>query len=404
MTHATFKLDFGAEDTDAERHLRLLVGDATQNVEGLPLSLSHGIAGLALFLMYVGALRPDLVTRAEVQRAFAAIAARLPRERVTPGLFSGLAGIAWVSLLAEQEFGYTFAGSFFQDIDRYLCELVESGKLLGHAELMEGLAGLGVYALRRTNAPLGRRLLNAVVAQILLSSQSEEDGTIYWPTMPNYMPDPSNAHRYSTGYRDLGMAHGMVGIISFLVRCLPYVGEEQELLPAISSGWAWLARATLSSGISYFAEEQVEARQGWCYGAPTLFLLLHQLRNARVIRDSSIALERECVRIISRPASLGGALDLGLCHGTAGLSLLYRRIAVATGNDDWRRQEISYSRVTGHNSLRMLSELGGVFFLDPTSGRWIESKGMLNGTVGVGMCQIELDIGVNPGWREFLLL
>jgi len=73
MTHATFKLDFGAEDTDAERHLRLLVGDATQNVEGLPLSLSHGIAGLALFLMYVGALRPDLVTRAEVQRAFAAI-------------------------------------------------------------------------------------------------------------------------------------------------------------------------------------------------------------------------------------------------------------------------------------------------------------------------------------------
>lgn len=76
-----------------------------------------------------------LVGRTEVQKVFAAISTRLPRERISPGLFSGLAGIAWVSMLAKQEFGYTFAVRAFSEISIASC-----GNSLKRATFMDMLS------------------------------------------------------------------------------------------------------------------------------------------------------------------------------------------------------------------------------------------------------------------------
>ncbi|HEY0476109.1 MAG TPA: hypothetical protein VGD37_01215, partial [Kofleriaceae bacterium] len=135
-------------------------------------SLSSGQAGVALALHGLAAARDDdraaRAARARMDRAIAAMA----RDRMSPWLFDGFAGIAWV---AHHLFGDGAA-----EIDAVIARAARV-RSAPH-ELCGGIAGLGVYALARPRAGL-----SGVLASLRGSAVRDADG-LAWETPVALLP------------------------------------------------------------------------------------------------------------------------------------------------------------------------------------------------------------------------
>ncbi|MBC7978418.1 MAG: hypothetical protein H7138_25820, partial [Myxococcales bacterium] len=123
-----------------------------------------------------------------------------------PGLYGGAAQIGW--MVAHHSEGAD-ADAVCDAIDEAIGQRLPSWA--GDYDLISGLAGFGVYALERGAA--GTRIARGVIEGL------EATMAQGWRTAPALLPDHQRAIA-PDGYVNLGLAHGLPGVIATLARMI----------------------------------------------------------------------------------------------------------------------------------------------------------------------------------------
>lgn len=360
-------------------------------------TLPNGAAGRALFFGHLSrrADRDDNTRLAErfLDRAMGVVA-RVP---MRPALLGGFGGIGWV---AEH------LGKFCleREGDDPLASLDGAiGRRLRHPmapldyDLVSGIAGFGIIALERFPRPSAVRCLELVLTR-LFERAEQTNGVARWLTRPEHLP-PRDRRAFPNGYYVLGLAHGIAAVVVVMagavargtggarvrelldesVRFLLSVDQRDDPLPYWTGPGVPLSRG----------------RSAWCHGDPGIGVAL--LAAARAVAEPEW--EREARRILlraaRRPPGESGAVEAGLCHGTAGLAHIFRRSHEATLEPELRTASTYWFERT----LELLDEdLEGA----GTGGASSIRSGFLTGKAGIGLALLSALEPLEPAWDSVL--
>lgn len=384
-------------------------------------SLSSGAAGRALFYAYLA-----LAAGEEAGEAWADHAERLLDEAaetvatspLAAGLYSGFTGPAWVAAhfegrLFEAEDGEDLNG----EIDAALLDRLAKSPWRDHYDLISGLVGLGVYALERLPRPSAVRCLEAIVARLAESAEQAESieppGVgLTWHTPVDLLPAFAR-ERTPGGYYNLGVAHGVPGVVGLLARaCLAGVAEERAR-PLLEGAVTWVLSEDVERGgrrrYPVAVGPGIEAqptRLAWCYGDPGVAAALLAAARAADRSDWEAAALGIARRAAATPPAESGAVDPGLCHGAFGLAHLYNRMHQATGathlGETARRwYEIGLDM---RSTERGIAGFSSWDFQVGTEPEWVDDPGFLTGAAGVGLALLAATTEIAPEWDRVLLL
>jgi lantibiotic modifying enzyme len=368
-------------------------------------SLAAGAAGRALFYAYRAEARSGEDAELAVALLDEAVAG-LERATLPPSLYAGFTGIAWVHAhLADWLFDADADAS--HEVDEALVRYLQQSPWTGDYDLISGLVGLGVYALEIWPRPGAREILRHVLARLTETAVRTEAG-IAWFSTPARL-GPIVAARAPGGCCNLGMAHGVPGVVALLGRMTSIgVDVDTVLTPAVT----WLLEQRLpDASASAFASwvgpglTPEPARMAWCYGDPGVAAgLLAAARGAR--RPDW---EREAVGVVRRAATRSfessGVRDAGLCHGAAGIAHIFNRMFHRTGLPEsgeaaraWLARTLDLA-VHDHG-------IAGFAAFNSTDGNavaWDADRGFLTGAAGIGLALLGACTPVEPAWDRVLL-
>jgi lantibiotic modifying enzyme len=376
----------------------------------LPASPSlPGDAGLAMFFSYLHAARPDEgldeIAMELLDRAITATG-EVP---IPPSLYGGFSGVAWT---VEHLRGRIYEDEDGEDSGAEVAEaLVEHLGLTpwkGQYDLISGLVGFGVYALERGARPGGEECLRRVVARLAETAERGPQG-VTWLSGPELLP-ARDLEIFPAGNYNLGVAHGVPGVIALLALAQTAGVECRELL---DGAVAWLLAQKLpaeaESVFSYNVapgSKPTPTRLAWCYGDLGIAAALEVA--ARAAGEAAWELEAVEIarRCAARPFEYSGAVDAGVCHGTAGVAHLFNRLHQATGDPDLG--EAARRWIDQTLKLRQPGKgIGGYEMWVPDGDLelgWRDEPGFLTGSAGVGLALLAAATPIEPEWDRVLLV
>jgi len=391
--------------------------DASRTVGRDRASLSGGSAGLAVCHAMLARVHGE--QRAAGQHAAQAGAcldhaiSSLAAAPASAALYSGFTGVAWAAGLVDGLLG-TGGGDRNETIDAAVVSLLHRDLPEGVPyDLVNGLTGLGVYALGRWPHAAGPDCLAAVVRQLASRARRDSDG-VYWWTPPALLLGPQR-QRYPDGGVDLGVAHGVAGVLPLLARAQA-LGAGGELAgPLLADAVRWLlahltrdGSVQTAPGFLAAGAVAVPARSAWCYGDPGVAMaLLLAARDAGEPGWAETA-TRLALHAAARAPGQTGVADAGLCHGTAGLAHLFNRMHQLTGEPDLARAAVFWFERT----------LASCAAADPATGlagepavpgagtgqpAW-NGPGLLEGAAGIALALLAASAPAEPVWDQMLLV
>ena len=147
-------------------------------------SLASGSAGLAVCTGQLARTRSDQMVADVALTHLEEAVDVLATKPLTSSLYSGFTGIAWAVELVDRLLGNE-GDDRNGDIDDALTALLHRYPEHAPYDLINGLTGLGVYALARWPRPGAARCLLGVVEQLARRARHDRDG-IYWWTPPSW--------------------------------------------------------------------------------------------------------------------------------------------------------------------------------------------------------------------------
>jgi len=373
-------------------------------------SLASGRAGLALFHAWAARAGADANGEARAAtrlgEAFDLVASRT----MNASLFCGFTGVAWVAhLLTPQGEEDPVA-----EVDDALLGALDDDGFAPPYDLIDGLAGIGVYALARLPRPAARRMAERVVDRLAERASAESVGRSWRSGAASRRALASGvATTADAPYWNLGLAHGVPGALGFLARALRAGVRATQARALLEDGAAWLVAQRLPAGaggaFADFVAEDVPpepARLAWCYGDPGAALGL--LAAARALERADLeSVALDVARLAARRPLEGSAVvDTGLCHGSAGLAHVFHRLARATGDATC----LAAARRWLAETLVPRPERGGVAgfatysFERVREGEYVEDPCLLTGAAGVGLALLAATTDVPPAWDAAFLM
>jgi lantibiotic biosynthesis protein len=329
------------------------------------------------------------------------VAAALAAARDTPalGLHGGLTNVAWtIAHFADDANAQEILAMIDAALTRALAH-----DWRGRYDLVSGLVGIGVYSLERGDA--GRPLAARVIEHLHTAAQ-RRGACLAWHTPSSQLPDWQREHA-PDGYFNLGLAHGVPGIIALCARCIAADVEHARATELMSGAISYLREAAPPSPEGRFpswhtpdgAASGDRTRPAWCYGdLGVASALLAAARVDAVAREEAMTLARSCARRPSHPS----VRDAGLCHGAAGIAHIFGRMHQATQAPelgDAARRWLSIA-------LEMRNEhpYAGFPAFDGVAHSWRADSGLLNGAAGVALVLHAMISDVEPRWDRLLLV
>ncbi len=373
-------------------------------------SLGGGQAGIALFFAYLHRCLADPGAHAAAVQLLEQATDALAAQPSWISLYAGFSGVAWAG---------EHLGSFLfepggddpnEDVDETLHALLSQGQWGGDYDLIRGLVGLGVYALERLPNPVAAETLERIVAHLANSAERRPDGATWW-TDPRWLP-PEDAANHPHGYYNLGVAHGVPGVIALLgAACAAGLGSKL-VRDVLADAVAWvLAQRQSVDGVTLFPlwvendTPPAKSRLAWCYGdAGVAAALFWAGRHVGEPAWEGAALEI-ALRAAEQAPEQTGVVDAGLCHGAAGLGHLFNRLAQASAND---RLAVA-ARFWFDLALAMRRPgqgVGGYQAWGPAPGgglAWWDDATFLTGSAGIGLSLLAATTDVEPRWDRVLL-
>ena len=370
-------------------------------------SLAGGSAGIAVFYAQIarttGEAEADDQARGYLDDAIDVVAT----EALDTSLYAGFTGVAWATELVGQ-----LPDDPGQDrndeIDEALCDFLRLPRLeRAPFDLIFGLTGVGVYALERWRRARGADLATLVVDRLNERARRDQHGA-YWLAPPWLLPGRSSERSATSGV-DLGVAHGIAGVIPFLARAraLGIGGSSTDAVLEGAVEWLLAHTVDADSGPTIPAfigagAEPRPTRSAWCYGDPGVATALVVAgREARQPQWTEAGLEL-ALRAADRPTADTGVVEAGFCHGSAGLAHLFNRMHQMTGEPRlaeaalfWVERTLEYcDRGWGLSMPRIAAR---------TVQRPWHGPGVLEGAAGVGLVLLAASTPADPGWDRMFV-
>jgi hypothetical protein len=375
-------------------------------------NLAGGDAGVAVMcdhLARAGLTRRDY--RAESRRHLESAVAGAVDDRLAIGLHDGLAGIAWALEHLNGQVFDSDEDDLGHEIDCAFLKRLAAPSWDAPYDLLSGLTGIGVYALERLPRPSAREVLQAVVRHLDEMAVVDDHGVALL-TRPHLLSH-DHVKAYPNGYYNFGVAHGMSGVASLLAS-VSAAGIDDDRASTLLEGvitWIWRHAQPAEVG-SAFPDIHVpgdspsRSRCGWCHGDPGMagaLLACAQANGRSDWAERATILARGAA---VRPFALTGVVDPGLCHGAAGLALIYARFFFATGDP-------LFSDATRFWVERMLEMrqpgrglAGFLAYVGPTdeSAGWSADRGLLSGAAGIALTLLAVASDHEPSWDRLFSL
>jgi hypothetical protein len=246
-----------------------------------------------------------------------------------------------------------------------------------------------------------------VVDRLAETAEPQGNGVTWW-TDPAWVA-PETRAEFPRGYYNLGLAHGVPGVIAFLGQVCAAGVAVGKARPLLDGAVRWLREQDSLDSFPFWivpGGTGEKARLAWCYGDPGVAAAL--LGAARHVEESAwesaaLAIAR---RAAERPHAEAGVRDAALCHGSAGLAHLFNRMYQATGEPrlaeaarSWLEQTLAMRRpgrgVGGYEAWRPDEAVGQTWSADP---------GLLNGATGIALALLAVTTSLEPLWDRMLLV
>jgi lantibiotic modifying enzyme len=373
----------------------------------------EGAAAVAIFFAYLelAGLRPGAGSLAFdfINRAIESLAT----EAMGPSLYGGFSGVAWAAehvtrLLSDspEDLG--------GDIDAALETYLNRSPWKEDYDLIVGLVGIGVYCLERPHSPVARRCLELIVERLSELAEVSGDG-VRWFTPPSLIP-PQQKDLYPEGYYNLGLAHGIPGIIAFLGRAYAAGITQKKTGDMLEGAVRWFLRqrlpATAKSSFGTFVqigkESSEDSRLAWCYGDGGIAAAL--LLAARCTGNKNW--EAEAIQIARRSARRDPQTcyvrDVSFCHGTVGLAHIFNRFYHATHDElfaqasrYWLQQTLEHRQpgtgAAGYSVLLPDEKDNEKLTLQPRFG-------LIEGVAGLGLSFLAAVSHIEPLWDRMFMV
>lgn len=373
-------------------------------------SLSHGQAGIALFFSYLSKAYPNQGYASVARRLLLSAIDCLARQDSVPSLFSGFTGVGWVTEhIREMVFPEKESNEDpCEEIASALTRHVSHSKWIGELDLISGLTGIGFYFLERKKHQDETEALSQIVDRFRETAVRARANSVTWKTPSHRIPNRELAERFPNGMYNLGVAHGVPGIISFLGEASFPGSHRDSAFELLTGAFQWLTDHRLSTSelsvYPYYVGPGftgTTSRLAWCYGDPGVSAAL--LNAAR--RSGHSSLEAEALQVGRRAAKRrdhgSGVVDAGLCHGSVGLAHLFNRLYQATRSVEFRKAaHYWYSQAL---DFRTQGEgVGGFRWRSPGEAGWREDPGFLTGAAGIGLGFLGAVTDIEPKWDRCL--
>lgn len=278
--------------------------------------------GGALLNRYMYILEPDDRFLANANKYTSLLAIGAGRFHLYP-LYNGATGVGWLLHHMARLNGEIADTS---DLDIMLLRNLER-RWGNRYDLIGSLVGIGLYALENGSKANSKLLLRNVVLQ-LHNISIEHDGARLWFTPPELIP-PSQIESAPHGYFNLGMAHGIPGVVQVLAAAVSRDVEAGKASRLLDGAVPWVFSKLRQIDEGWILPSNTEAtkylkrRLAWCYnelggmvGPLSAGLALGRqdwVTRVKEVIDTTLGTSIEATRV----------LDAGLCHGVAGIAHLY---------------------------------------------------------------------------------
>lgn len=369
------------------------------------ISLTSGITGVCLYFYEYNAYIKGLSSKKRFTQALSRSYKIVQLSDVLETSFSaGISGWGW--LIAHTKKKGDVNDNLNNEIDAVLDEQLDVFLSTNNYDFLHGAIGIGVYFLKREQPARIKKIVQALYDNCI-----DENDEVKWKRFDQF--------NYHADLYDFGFAHGVAGILAFLLKC-----HEKGICCNLIEG---LLKKGFNFYINNIQSENYNAcifpnkvlitnykksgvaptakMQGWCYGDLATCLAL--LKIARLFNNK--ADEKTIIELLHRIAKRRSldknrVIDAGFCHGASGIAYLYLKICCLI-KDNMMEKELQYwinLLISPHAIKGNCFE----FYLGHKYG-WGEVAGLLNGTAGVGLvllAYLNRDNQFNPGWGECLML
>jgi len=279
-------------------------------------------------------------------------------------------------------------------------------------DLITGLVGHGVYALERLETGGGREILARVIDHLDRLAVLKDEG-LAWFTPARSLP-PWQRASAPEGCWDLGVAHGIPGVLALLGRAIKVDVESATARRLLEGGIAWmLARKNPEGSRGWFGDSLSEgmnwksqgSRLAWCYGdlgvATALLMASHDAERSeweaqalQIARDSA-----------ARPRETRGIHDAGICHGAAGNTLIFLRLYQTTGETCFLDAALDHIDMTlaFQNSTQKYGGFPKYCVEDGKKSSMNYVPSLLEGSAGVALVLLAALTDQAPNWDRHLL-
>lgn len=381
-------------------------------------ALAMGSAGIALFYAYLSLVSDNKDQWAgEADRFISRACDALEMVPMPAGLYRGISGIAWVvqhlqGFLYEEEPNDP-ENDPNKEIDRVL---LDNRRASEKFDLWEGCAGLGVYALERLPYSSAKKLLELLINRLDQFSAHSDQG-IAWVTKPETIRRKTQP-TFSSGYYDLGVAHGVPGVISFLSR-VHMLGISQDITGRLLDGAvSWLLAQQWEHHDGSIFPQFIQTPEnktrtsgtfGFCHGDLGLAAALAsaaQCTGESSWKAKAIEAAHASIKYLKHSSLTAPFTNPHLCHGTAGHGHLFNRLYQTTGVElfkeearKWFRHTLDIRKpgtgIAGYSKYGLNEDGERSELYDP---------GLIQGAAGIGLALLSAITDIEPGWDRLMLV
>lgn len=370
-----------------------------------------GTIGVSLFHFYYAKFLNDDTHADKGAEIVSESFDRIQKGYFYPTFCDGIAGALWgLELLKEEQFIALDEDIITPETDEYLLGIMKKNIAGNHYDFLHGAIGYGFYFLKRyensTSGILKKRYkeyLDVLVTFLKNTAIKNEDG-VWWKSKKDLDQEELEDC-------NLGLSHGISGIINFLSRLAVHTVFYDEVSNLLKLAVTYLIRSKNNNLelVSSFPNFIVEgkpidpfSRLAWCYGDLGIGLTL--LRVGKVLNDQ--ALYQQAILILKQTTKRRSFLetsvkDAGICHGAFGIMHIYNHIYSKTKNSVFKETAHFWAR-TGLDMARHTDGQAGykAYYKD----HWKSETCLLEGISGIGLALISYLADFDTRWDEALLI
>ncbi|MCH9688477.1 MAG: lanthionine synthetase C family protein [Deltaproteobacteria bacterium] len=376
-------------------------------------SLPGGAAGFATFYAYLAQADPEHGDLEYVEHYLGTATEALVEHPMAIHLHGGFTGIAWAHChLARCVDAVDFVDvDELASIDQAVLSVLSAPRWVGDYDVVGGIVGLGVYGLERGDA-IGRSIVAEVVRHLATTATVDQHGA-RWITPAENLP-PWQREYAPEGYVNLGLAHGVPGVIALLARAITDDIAVERARPLLDDAVRWLlAQRGEDRGTSVFPTwvvpgegRPLRPRTAWCYGDAGVAIALAGAAAATADPRWRAAAMELTDAMIERAPTACRIYDASLCHGAVGMAHVLARLSRALGEPRYAEAaRYWYGEVLdAHQPDRPRGGFPFATFDAQGERAWRDDPGLLTGAAGVGLGLLAAVSDHAPAWDRCLLM